>query len=228
MKKEKNLKSPSRKKTPKSPSPAITHFPSPLIEEQIALTDDEKIEVIAQHFKAILKTLGLDLDNDSLARTPYRIARMYVKEIFSGLNPNNFPAISFFEDYFHHEHKANMVLVKVGFTSFCEHHFVPMDGTAHVAYIPDGRLIGLSKIPRIVRFFAKRPQVQERLTAQIADSLAILLNSDNVAVSITAKHYCVIARGVEDESSHTTTNVLRGQFNTNVSLRKEFFEGIRS
>ncbi len=208
------------------PSPAITHFPSPLLPSKSPLSDEEKIKIIEDHFKEILEVLGLDLTDDSLARTPYRIARMYVQEVFSGLDEKNFPSISFFKDNFHHEHQANLVLVKVGFTSFCEHHFVPMDGAAYVAYLPEGRLIGLSKIPRIVRFFAKRPQVQERLTAQIADSLAILLETDHVAVSVKAKHYCVIARGVEDESSYTITNVLRGQFNTDEKLRREFFEGI--
>jgi GTP cyclohydrolase I len=207
-------------------SPAITHFPSPTIEHIAPLSDEKKIELIADHFREIMQVLGLDVNNDSLNRTPYRIARMYVKEVFSGLDPKNFPDISFFQDEFHHEHKSHIVLVKVGFTSFCEHHFLPMSGIAYVAYVPSGELIGLSKIPRIVRFFAKRPQLQERMTAQIADSLAILLNSDNVAVSIAAKHYCVIARGVEDESSYTITNVLRGQFNINDTLRREFFEGI--
>lgn len=209
------------------PSPAITHFPSPLTTTSTStLSNEEKIELIADRFRDILEALGLDLSHDSLAKTPYRIAKMYVEEVFSGLDPNNFPEISFFKDEFHHEHKANIVFVKVGFTSFCEHHFVPMTGTAYVAYIPEERLIGLSKIPRIVRFFAKRPQVQERLTAQIADSLAILLDTNTVAVSISAKHYCVIARGVEDENGYTITNVLRGKFNTNDNLRREFFEGI--
>lgn len=213
-------------KRSKNTSPAITHFPSPLIAPKKALSDQEKIEIIADRFKDILEVLGLDLKDDSIAATPYRIAKMYVQEVFSGLDPKNFPTINFFKDMFHHEHQANMVFVKVGFTSFCEHHFVPMNGTAYVAYLPGAQLIGLSKIPRIVRFFARRPQLQERLTAQIADSLAILLDTDDVAVSISAYHYCVIARGIEDEQSYTTTNVLRGQFNTNGNLRNEFFEGI--
>lgn len=209
------------------PSAAITHFPTPMAPNPQPLTNKEKIEIIADRFKDILEVLGLDLTHDSLAKTPQRIARMYVEEIFSGLDPRNFPSISFFnEDFYHLENKAHIVMVKVGFTSFCEHHFVPMSGTVYVAYLPNGKLIGLSKIPRIVRFFAKRPQLQERLTAQIADSLAILLETDDVAISVAAKHYCVVARGVEDERSFTITNVLRGQFNTNEVLRKEFFEGI--
>jgi GTP cyclohydrolase IA len=208
------------------PSPAVTHFPSPMRLAAHALTNEEKIEIIESRFKDILEILGLDLENDSLARTPYRIAKMYVEEIFSGLEEKNFPSISFFKDECHPEHKTNMVFVKVGFTSFCEHHFVPMEGCAYIAYIPETKLIGLSKIPRIVRFFAKRPQLQERLTAQIADSLAILLDINNVAVSLTARHHCVMARGIQDESSHTITKVLRGLFESDKDLRREFFEGI--
>lgn len=205
---------------------AITNFPSPILPKVSCLSDEEKIAKIEEHFRGIMEALGLDINDDSLARTPYRVAKMYVKEIFSGLDPKAFPEISFFKDEFHHEHHSNMVFVKVGFTSFCEHHFVPMNGIAYVAYLPEDQLIGLSKIPRIVRYFSRRPQVQERLTAQIADSLSILLETDNVAVSITAHHYCVIARGIEDENSHTITNVLRGEFNTNPNLRSEFFEGV--
>jgi GTP cyclohydrolase IA len=214
-----------KEKTKKGVSPAVTNFPSPLAPPP-KLTDEEKIEIIADRFRDIMEVLGLDLKDESLINTPYRVAKMYVKEVFSGLDEKNFPTISFFKDEFHHEHKANMVFVKVGFTSFCEHHFVPMNGTAYVAYIPQQKLIGLSKIPRIVRFFARRPQLQERLTAQIADSLCLLLDTDSVAVSIVAAHYCVIARGIEDEGSHTITNVLRGQFDTDERLRQEFFEGI--
>lgn len=213
-------------KASKKVSPAVTHFPSPIVALKKPHSDEEKIEIIADRFRDIMEVLGLDLSDDSLIQTPHRIAKMYVNEVFSGLEEKNFPNISFFEDEFHHEHKAHIVLVKVGFTSFCEHHFVPMHGTCHVAYVPGGKLIGLSKIPRIVRYFARRPQLQERLTAQIADSLAILLEHDNVAVSISAKHYCVMARGIEDENSDTLTNVLRGRFNSDDCLRREFFEGI--
>lgn len=205
---------------------AITHFPSPIVSGRPSMSDSEKIEFIAIRFKEILEVLGLDLSDDSLQKTPYRIAKMYVNEIFSGLNLDQFPPISFIEDKFKHEGKSNIVLVKVNFTSFCEHHFVPMNGTAFVAYIPNQKLIGLSKIPRIVRFFARRPQVQERLTAQIADSLAILLSTEDVAVSIVAQHFCVIARGIEDEKGYTITNVLRGQFDADEFLRREFFEGV--
>lgn len=216
------------KKTPNkdNPSPAVTNFPSPILKNHNEISDEKKMEIIADRFRDIMEVLGLDLSDDSLARTPYRVAKMYVQEVFSGLNEANFPDVSFFKDVFHHEHKANMVFIKVGFTSFCEHHFVPMMGFAYVAYIPGEKLIGLSKIPRLVRYFARRPQLQERLTAQIADSLAIILESENVAISINARHYCVMARGIQDEHAHTITNVLRGQFNTNPDLRKEFFEGV--
>lgn len=225
--KKKKTEETKRPKVKTPPLPSITNFPSPILHVQKSpLSEEEKIDKIAFHFREILEVLGLDLNDDSLARTPQRIAKMYVQEIFAGLNPDNFPEISFFKDDFHHEHKPHLVLVKVSFTSFCEHHFVPMNGTAYIAYLPDKKLIGLSKIPRIVRFFSRRPQVQERLTAQIADSMAILLNTDDIAVSIAAYHYCVIARGIEDALSHTITNVLRGQFDTNADLRREFFEGI--
>ncbi len=205
---------------------AITNFPSPISQPRSQMTDEEKIDYIAGRFRDIMEVLGLDLTNDSLARTPYRVAKMYVNEIFSGLDEKNFPQISFIEDEFQYNQKSSMVFVKVNFNSFCEHHFVPMNGTAYVAYIPNGKLIGLSKIPRIVRFFARRPQVQERLTAQIADSLAILLNTQSVAVSLAAQHFCVVARGIEDSESHTITNVIRGDFDSDPAMRREFFEAI--
>lgn len=217
---------PKKKKKDEIPSPAMTHFPSPILKEISIRTDEEKVRLISKHFREILKILGLDLTDDSLAKTPERIAKMYIYEVFAGLNEDNFPSISFFKDDMHHEHKSHIVFIKVGFTSFCEHHFVPMTGFAYVAYRPGDKLIGISKIPRIVRFFAARPQLQERLTAQIADSLAILLGINDVAVSLHARHFCVMARGIQDENSSMITNVLRGQFDADEKLRKEFFEGI--
>lgn len=193
-------------------SAAITHFPTP--QRQTRLTDEEKIDLIARNFKEIMLVLGLDTENSSLAKTPYRVAKMYVQEVFSGLDENNFPEVSFFEDKLKNEAQTDMIFTKVGFTSFCEHHFVPMAGFAYVAYLPHHKIIGISKIPRLVRYFARRPQLQERLTAQIADSLALLLENEDVAVSITARHHCVMARGIQDEKSHTITNVLRGSFIT--------------
>ena len=204
----------------------ITNFPSPIKERLTQLSDEKKIEEIEIRFREILEILGLDLTDDSLVNTPHRIAKMYVKEIFNGLDPKQFPKISFMENKFSNNNSSNLVFTRVSFNSFCEHHFVPMNGTAYVAYIPNDKLIGLSKIPRIVKYFSQRPQVQERLTSQIADSLATLLDTENIAVSLTAEHFCVIARGIENESGLTTTNVLRGRFNSYDALRREFFEAI--
>lgn len=206
-----------------------THYPSPILDNPVQMSDEKKIEFIAKRYKEIMEVLGLDLSDDSLQKTPQRIAKMYVKEIFSGLDQSNFPEISFFENKFRKKkgESDDMILVKVNFTSFCEHHFVPMRGYAYVAYLPNKKLIGLSKIPRIVRFFAKRPQVQERMAAQIVDSLSLLLETENVAISIVAEHYCVIARGIENEHSNTVTNILRGKFQTQDILRREFFESIK-
>lgn len=205
---------------------SITQFPTPLKNTPKKMNNEQKIEYIAKRFHEIMEVLGLDLSDDSLAKTPYRVAKMYVNEIFSGLDPSTFPPISFIEDRFQENDKSNIVFVKVNFNSFCEHHFVPMNGTAYIAYLPNKKLIGLSKIPRIVRFFARRPQVQERLTAQIADCLATLLETEDVAVSILSQHFCIIARGIEDENSHVITNLLRGKFDKDPTLRREFFEAI--
>lgn len=207
-------------------SPAVTHFPSPVNLKFLNKPADEKINEIAKRFEEIMEILGLDLSDPSLAKTPYRVAKMYVNEIFSGLDFDQFPPLSFAEDQFQQGQRSNMVFMKVGFHSFCEHHFVPMIGNVYVAYIPEGKLIGFSKIPRIVKYFASRPQLQERLTAQIADCIAIVLGTQSVAVSLTAEHFCVMARGIEDTESYATTNVLRGDFDTDRSLRQEFFEAI--
>lgn len=205
---------------------AVTQFPSPLLENSSPMSNSDKIAYVAERFKDIMEVLGLDLSDESLQRTPHRVAKMYVNEIFSGLDVEQFPEISFINDEYAHNQQPSMVFVKVNFNSVCEHHFLPFVGTGYVAYLPNGKLIGLSKIPRIVQFFASRPQVQERLTAQIADSLATLLETEHVAVSLTAQHFCVIARGIEDADSHTTTNVLRGDFHSNDQTRREFFEAI--
>lgn len=203
-----------------------THFPSPTRKDINALSDEEKVHKIEYHFRSIMEALGLDLNDPSLEGTPYRVAKMYVKEIFSGLNPNAFPRVSFFPHAPQDQKNSSMVLVKASFTSFCEHHFVPMHGRAYVAYLPGTKIIGLSKISRIIRYFSKRPQVQERMTNQIADALSLLLETENVAVSLVATHYCVIARGVEDDHGHTVTNSLFGKFNSDDAVRKEFFEAI--
>ncbi|HGS4666132.1 TPA: GTP cyclohydrolase I FolE [Vibrio cholerae] len=188
-------------------------------------TPAEKKEKIEQHMREILNLLGLDLTDDSLEETPQRIAKMYVDEIFSGLDYASFPKITVIENKMK---VSEMVKVKdITLTSTCEHHLVTIDGTAAVAYIPRGKIIGLSKINRIVRFFAQRPQVQERMTQQILVALQTLLESDDVAVTIDATHYCVKSRGVMDATSVTTTTALGGIFKSNPATRAEFLHGLR-
>lgn len=208
-------------------NPSMTNYPSPIKQTQSEKSDQEKMEIIAEKFRDIMEVLGLDLNDPSLERTPERIAKMYVQEVFSGLDSTTFPEISTIPNEYSHEGKSHIVFSKASFYSFCEHHFVPMCGIAYVAYIPNKKLIGLSKIPRIIRYFSRRPQVQERLTAQIADCISILLETEDVAVSIRAEHFCVKARGIEDQEGSTTTNVLRGAFNDDPMRREEFFEAIR-
>ncbi|NOH81005.1 GTP cyclohydrolase I FolE [Vibrio sp. RE86] len=186
---------------------------------------EEKKEKIQHHMHEILSLLELDLTDDSLEETPRRIAKMYVDEIFSGLDYASFPKITVIENKMN---VSEMVRVKdITVTSTCEHHLVTIDGRAAVAYIPRGKIIGLSKINRIVRFFAQRPQVQERMTQQILVALQTLLESDDVAVTIDATHYCVKSRGVMDATSETTTTALGGIFKSNPATRHEFLHGIR-
>ena len=191
---------------------------SPMI--QNGLTRDEKYRRIVQSFTEITRTLGLDLNDDSLAETPHRIAKMYVDEIFSGLDYAQFPKISVIANKMQVEEMVQVDNIDV--VSTCEHHFVTIDGLARVAYIPKDKVIGLSKINRIVRFFAQRPQVQERLTQQILVALQALLDTDDVAVTIDAVHYCVKSRGVMDSNSRTRTTSLGGAFKSNASPRAEF------
>lgn len=192
--------------------------PTPM--DDNGLTDEDRIQKISHHFREIMLTLGLDLKDDSLQDTPQRVARMYVNEIFSGLNPKNFPRMTTIENKLDYD---SMVTVKdVSIISVCEHHFVTIDGRATISYIPKKKVIGLSKINRIAKFFAQRPQVQERLTKQIADCLSTVLETDDVAVNIRAKHYCVIQRGVEDAASETVTSDLRGAFREDARTRQEF------
>ncbi|MFI8619891.1 GTP cyclohydrolase I FolE [Marinomonas sp. NPDC078689] len=197
----------------------ISHgLETPMIDN--GLTSEEKYQRIKQSFEDVVSTLGLDLTDDSLAETPHRIAKMYVKEIFSGLDYAQFPKITVIDNKMKVD---EMVKVSnISFTSTCEHHFVTIDGFAKVAYLPKNKIIGLSKINRIVRFFAQRPQVQERLTQQILVTLQVLLETDNVAVSINATHYCVKARGVMDASSSTQTTALGGLFKRSDKTRGEF------
>lgn len=190
-----------------------------------SLTSDERKQKIQQHFTEIMQLMELDLTDDSLAETPQRIAKMYVDEIFSGLNYENFPKITLIENKMQVD---EMVTVRdITLTSVCEHHFVTIDGKATVSYIPKDYVIGLSKINRIVEFFSQRPQVQERLTQQILVALQTLLGTHNVAVSIDATHYCVKARGIKDATSSTTTTSLGGGFKTNPSTRQEFLRSLR-
>jgi len=207
---------------------AITRFPSPIKKGKRQLSREDKISQISHHFAKILDLLGLDLADPSLAKTPLRIAKMYVDEVFSGLDYANFPAFSTIEEYHSTETSgSSLVLSQCSFVSFCEHHFVPMIGKAYVAYIPKKKLVGLSKLHRIVRYFASRPQLQERLTAQIADSLATLIGSPDVCCSITCQHACVIMRGVKDESAITSTSYFSGIFKRDRTMREEFFRGIQ-
>ncbi|MDX1696162.1 MAG: GTP cyclohydrolase I FolE [Ketobacteraceae bacterium] len=184
------------------------------------MTADEKYERIRGLMTEIVDTLGLDLSDDSLAETPHRIAKMYVHEVFCGLDYRNFPKIAVIENKMGVEEMVKVSDISV--TSTCEHHFVTIDGVAKVAYIPDRKIIGLSKINRIVRFFAQRPQVQERLTQQVLVALQALLETENVAVTIDATHYCVKSRGVMDVNSKTQTTALGGIFKSSHRTRAEF------
>ncbi len=189
-----------------------TGLKTPLRTDAFKLSDTEKKERIAILFEEIMDVIGLDLTDDSLKGTPKRVAKMYVDEIFSGLNPKNKPKVALFDN----KYQYNQMLVEknITFYSNCEHHFVPIIGTAHVAYISSGTVIGLSKLNRIGQYYAKRPQVQERLTNQIAEELKAILNTSDVAVIIDAKHLCVSSRGIQDDTSATVTTYYGGQFNT--------------
>ncbi|MDJ0940705.1 MAG: GTP cyclohydrolase I FolE [Woeseiaceae bacterium] len=191
---------------------------TPMIDN--GLSADQKYRRIEALMREVVETLGLDLGDDSLAETPHRIAKMYVREIFSGLDYSEFPKLSLIDNKMG---VNEMVKVRdIELVSTCEHHFVTIDGTAKVAYIPKDKILGLSKINRLVRFFARRPQVQERLTRQILVALQALLGTDDVAVSIDAVHYCVKSRGVMDSNSRTSTTALGGCFEKNIHTRAEF------
>tara|TARA_B100000945_G_C20231868_1_gene525684 strand:+ start:139 stop:819 length:681 start_codon:yes stop_codon:yes gene_type:complete len=183
---------------------------TPIRDDAFILPNNKKIESISVYFEKIMEVLGLDLSDDSLSGTPNRVARMFVEEIFSGLDPKNKPFITSFEN----THNYNEMLIEkdITFYSFCEHHFVPIFGFAHVAYIPNKRIIGLSKINRIVDYYSRRPQVQERLTMQIANEMRSSTESDDVAVYMDAKHMCVSCRGIKDRTSRTVTSKLIGKF----------------
>ena len=193
-----------------------TGIDTPMKESAFLLSDGEKKEKISLLFAEIMDVLGLDLTDDSLKGTPNRVAKMYIDEIFSGLNPANKPKIALFDNKY--QYKQMLVEKNITFYSNCEHHFVPIYGKAHIAYVSSGKVIGLSKLNRIVQYFSQRPQVQERLTNQIGRELVEILGTEDVAVIIDAKHLCVSSRGIKDESSSTITSYYGGVFSTSEKI----------
>jgi GTP cyclohydrolase I len=198
---------------------------TPLKENAFDKSNFEKIKTIENHFRIILNELGLDLNDDSLKGTAYRVAKMYVNEIFGGLDPRNKPKISLFENKYNY----NKMLIEknINLNTTCEHHFLPIIGKAHIAYISSGKVIGLSKLNRIVKYYSDRPQVQERLTTQLYNELITVLDTENVMVVIDAKHLCVTSRGIKDDSCSTITEMYGGDFNV-YSKRNEFYKLLNS
>ena len=198
---------------------------TPLRENAFDKSNFEKIKTIENHFRIILDELGLDLNDDSLKGTAYRVAKMYVNEIFGGLDPRNKPKISLFENKYNY----NKMLIEknINLNTTCEHHFLPIIGIAHVAYVSSGKVIGLSKLNRIVKYYSDRPQVQERLTTQIYYELITVLDTENVMVVIDAKHLCVTSRGIKDDSCSTITEMYGGDFNV-YNKRNEFYKLLNS
>src|SRR5215217_7794 len=192
---------------------------TPLRKDAFAMEDEVKMELIEKHFRHIMEIMGLDMTDDSLKGTPKRVAKMFIQEVFSGLDPKNKPAVTLFDN----KYKYDQMLVEKDISVFsnCEHHFVPIYGKAHVAYISSGKVIGLSKLNRIVEYYSKRPQVQERLTVQIANELKQALQTEDVAVVIDAQHMCVQSRGIRDSGSSTVTAFYGGKFQEEVT-KKEF------
>ena len=203
---------------------SFTGIETPMRKDAFEIDDEAKVDLIEEQFKRIMMVLGLDLKDDSLRNTPRRVAKMFVKEIFKGLDPGNKPEITLFENKYQY---SDMLLEKdIAVKSYCEHHFVPIVGRAHVAYISNGKVIGLSKINRLVDYFSRRPQVQERLTIQIAEELKKVLDTEDVAVFIESTHFCVTMRGVEDDHSSTITTSFHGAFR-NDQRRQEFMNLVR-
>ncbi|MFZ1731877.1 MAG: GTP cyclohydrolase I FolE [Bacteroidota bacterium] len=198
-----------------------TSTDTPLRHDAFDLSEEQKISLIESHFEQIMETLGLDLNDDSLSGTPHRVAKMFVREIFYGLDPEKKPNAKVFENKF--QYGEMLVEKNISLHTTCEHHFLPIVGKAHVAYISTGTVIGLSKINRIVDYFARRPQVQERLTMQVAEEIKKALNTEDVAVVMDAKHFCVAARGIQDTHSTTITSEFSGRFKED-ALRKEFLQ----
>jgi GTP cyclohydrolase I len=198
----------------------MTSAETPLRPDAFDKSEEEKMEVIEQHFHIIMEVLGLDMTDDSLRGTPHRVAKMFVKEIFSGLSPENKPKISVFENSYHYD--KMLVEANISFNSTCEHHFLPIIGKAHLGYVSNGKVIGLSKLNRIVDYYARRPQVQERMIMQIFNELKQVLNTEDVMVVVEAEHLCVSSRGIKDSSSYTSTIQYGGIFEQK-EYREDFY-----
>ncbi|MGL2967188.1 GTP cyclohydrolase I FolE [Flavobacterium sp. XGLA_31] len=202
----------------------MTSAETPLRPDAFIKSDEEKMFNIENHFYAIMEEMGLDMTDDSLKGTPHRVAKMFIQEIFSGLNPANKPKVSVFENSYHYD--KMLVEANISFNSTCEHHFLPIIGKAHIGYVSSGKVIGLSKLNRIVDYYSRRPQVQERLIMQIFNELKTVLETDSVIVVMEAKHLCVSSRGIKDESSFTSTIQYGGIFNEKEN-RNDFFNLIQ-
>jgi len=202
----------------------MTSAETPLRPDAFFKSDESKIKAIEHHFHAIMEEMGMDMTDDSLSGTPHRVAKMFIQEIFSGLNPANKPKISVFENSYHYD--KMLVEANINFNSTCEHHFLPIIGKAHIGYVSSGKVIGLSKLNRIVDYYSKRPQVQERLIMQIFNELKTVLDTEDVIVVMEAKHLCVSSRGIKDETSYTSTIQYGGIFE-NKENRNDFFNMIK-
>lgn len=203
----------------------MTSAETPMREDAFVKTDLQKMESIESHFYSIMEEMGMDMTDDSLKGTPHRVAKMFIQEIFSGLDPKNKPKISVFENSYNYD--KMLVEANISFNSTCEHHFLPIIGKAHIGYVSSGKVIGLSKLNRIVDYYSRRPQVQERLIMQIFNELKTVLETDNVIVVMEAKHLCVSSRGIKDESSFTSTIQYGGIFEEKEN-RNDFFNMINS
>jgi len=202
----------------------MTSAETPMRPDAFIKTDQQKMSTIEKHFHIIMEEMGLDMTDDSLKGTPHRVAKMFIQEIFSGLNPANKPKISVFENSYHYD--KMLVEANISFNSTCEHHFLPIIGKAHIGYVSSGKVIGLSKLNRIVDYYSRRPQVQERLIMQIFNELKSVLDTEDVVVVMEAKHLCVSSRGIKDESSFTSTIQYGGIFNEKEN-RNDFFNLIQ-
>ena len=202
----------------------MTSAETPMRPDAFIKTDQQKMSTIEKHFHIIMEEMGLDMTDDSLKGTPHRVAKMFIQEIFSGLNPANKPKISVFENSYHYD--KMLVEATISFNSTCEHHFLPIIGKAHIGYVSSGKVIGLSKLNRIVDYYSRRPQVQERLIMQIFNDLKSVLDTEDVIVVMEAKHLCVSSRGIKDESSFTSTIQYGGIFNEKEN-RNDFFNLIQ-